>query len=167
MALGWAPGGRRRVGTWWCRGGEREGRWRAAGMEWNATHMLRRTSEVRGRKRFRVQESFEIIAVVDFLRRSRYPSLRREASRHHLESDQRHVDSGYTPYTSAPPSESSPTPPRLTTSNMSHEGHGLDHSRDPCPWVALSDFGGAFCMGVSTCSVKVGRSAVLMQHVRQ
>jgi import inner membrane translocase subunit TIM17 len=26
-------------------------------------------------------------------------------------------------------------------------GHGLDHSRDPCPWVALSDFGGAFCMG--------------------
>lgn len=26
--------------------------------------------------------------------------------------------------------------------------HGLDHSRDPCPWVALSDFGGAFCMGV-------------------
>ncbi|OTA22033.1 Mitochondrial import inner membrane translocase subunit tim17 [Hortaea werneckii EXF-2000] len=25
--------------------------------------------------------------------------------------------------------------------------HGLDHSRDPCPWVALSDFGGAFCMG--------------------
>lgn len=26
----------------------------------------------------------------------------------------------------------------------------MDHSRDPCPWVALSDFGGAFCMGVST-----------------
>ena len=25
----------------------------------------------------------------------------------------------------------------------------MDHSRDPCPWVALSDFGGAFCMGVS------------------
>ena len=24
----------------------------------------------------------------------------------------------------------------------------MDHSRDPCPWVALSDFGGAFCMGV-------------------
>ncbi|KAJ5984016.1 mitochondrial inner membrane translocase subunit [Penicillium waksmanii] len=23
----------------------------------------------------------------------------------------------------------------------------MDHSRDPCPWVALSDFGGAFCMG--------------------
>ena len=27
---------------------------------------------------------------------------------------------------------------------------GSDHSRDPCPWVCLSDFGGAFCMGVST-----------------
>nr|POE64920.1 putative serine/threonine-protein kinase iksa [Quercus suber] len=27
------------------------------------------------------------------------------------------------------------------------DSHGLDHSRDPCPWVALSDFGGAFCMG--------------------
>lgn len=26
--------------------------------------------------------------------------------------------------------------------------HTMDHSRDPCPWVALSDFGGAFCMGV-------------------
>ncbi len=24
----------------------------------------------------------------------------------------------------------------------------MDHSRDPCPWVALSDFGGAFAMGV-------------------
>jgi len=23
----------------------------------------------------------------------------------------------------------------------------MDHSRDPCPWVALSDFGGAFSMG--------------------
>ncbi|CAG8238833.1 unnamed protein product [Penicillium salamii] len=23
----------------------------------------------------------------------------------------------------------------------------MDHSRDPCPYVALSDFGGAFCMG--------------------
>lgn len=23
-----------------------------------------------------------------------------------------------------------------------------DHSRDPCPWVTLQDFGGAFCMGV-------------------
>ncbi|KAI9849242.1 MAG: translocase of the inner membrane [Sclerophora amabilis] len=23
----------------------------------------------------------------------------------------------------------------------------MDHSRDPCPWVVLSDFGGAFCMG--------------------
>ncbi|OQO03884.1 Mitochondrial import inner membrane translocase subunit tim17 [Cryoendolithus antarcticus] len=30
---------------------------------------------------------------------------------------------------------------------MAEQGHGLDHSRDPCPWVALSDFGGAFCMG--------------------
>lgn len=26
--------------------------------------------------------------------------------------------------------------------------HTMDHTRDPCPWVALSDFGGAFCMGV-------------------
>jgi import inner membrane translocase subunit TIM17 len=24
----------------------------------------------------------------------------------------------------------------------------MDHTRDPCPWVALNDFGGAFCMGV-------------------
>ncbi|KAI9887713.1 MAG: translocase of the inner membrane [Watsoniomyces obsoletus] len=23
----------------------------------------------------------------------------------------------------------------------------MDHSRDPCPWVILNDFGGAFCMG--------------------
>ncbi|RFU31496.1 hypothetical protein B7463_g4794, partial [Scytalidium lignicola] len=23
----------------------------------------------------------------------------------------------------------------------------LDHTRDPCPYVALSDFGGGFCMG--------------------
>jgi import inner membrane translocase subunit TIM17 len=25
----------------------------------------------------------------------------------------------------------------------------MDHSRDPCPWVILNDFGGAFAMGVS------------------
>lgn len=24
----------------------------------------------------------------------------------------------------------------------------MDHARDPCPWVVLNDFGGAFCMGV-------------------
>lgn len=24
----------------------------------------------------------------------------------------------------------------------------MDHTRDPCPWVILNDFGGAFCMGV-------------------
>lgn len=24
----------------------------------------------------------------------------------------------------------------------------MDHSRDPCPWVILNDFGGAFAMGV-------------------
>ena len=29
----------------------------------------------------------------------------------------------------------------------------MDHSRDPCPWVALSDFGGAFCMGVCSSSL--------------
>ncbi|KXX81522.1 Mitochondrial import inner membrane translocase subunit tim17 [Madurella mycetomatis] len=23
----------------------------------------------------------------------------------------------------------------------------MDHTRDPCPWVVLNDFGGAFCMG--------------------
>jgi hypothetical protein len=26
----------------------------------------------------------------------------------------------------------------------------MDHGRDPCPWVVLNDFGGAFCMGVRT-----------------
>jgi hypothetical protein len=26
----------------------------------------------------------------------------------------------------------------------------MDHTRDPCPWVVLNDFGGAFCMGVCT-----------------
>lgn len=26
----------------------------------------------------------------------------------------------------------------------------MDHGRDPCPWVILNDFGGAFCMGVSS-----------------
>lgn len=25
----------------------------------------------------------------------------------------------------------------------------VDHTRDPCPWVILNDFGGAFAMGVS------------------
>ena len=25
----------------------------------------------------------------------------------------------------------------------------MDHGRDPCPYVILNDFGGAFCMGVS------------------
>lgn len=25
----------------------------------------------------------------------------------------------------------------------------MDHTRDPCPWVILNDFGGAFAMGVS------------------
>lgn len=24
----------------------------------------------------------------------------------------------------------------------------MDHGRDPCPWVILNDFGGAFSMGV-------------------
>ncbi|GMF73259.1 unnamed protein product [Aspergillus oryzae] len=36
----------------------------------------------------------------------------------------------------------------------------MDHSRDPCPWVALSDFGGAFCMGVSLTAIKA-RAPVL------
>lgn len=31
----------------------------------------------------------------------------------------------------------------------------MDHTRDPCPWVALSDFGGAFCMGVSRSDIMV------------
>lgn len=29
----------------------------------------------------------------------------------------------------------------------------MDHGRDPCPWVILNDFGGAFCMGVSFSSL--------------
>jgi hypothetical protein len=33
----------------------------------------------------------------------------------------------------------------------------MDHSRDPCPWVALSDFGGAFCMGVGASLLTVKR----------
>jgi hypothetical protein len=35
--------------------------------------------------------------------------------------------------------------PRTST----HDEYGtMDHSRDPCPWVILNDFGGAFAMGV-------------------
>lgn len=31
---------------------------------------------------------------------------------------------------------------------ITQTGHpGQDHSRDPCPWVILNDFGGAFAMG--------------------
>lgn len=31
---------------------------------------------------------------------------------------------------------------------ITQSGHpGQDHSRDPCPWVILNDFGGAFAMG--------------------
>ena len=29
----------------------------------------------------------------------------------------------------------------------------MDHTRDPCPWVVLNDFGGAFCMGVCIPSI--------------
>lgn len=29
----------------------------------------------------------------------------------------------------------------------------MDHTRDPCPWVILTDFGGAFAMGVSTTNI--------------
>ncbi|KAL9585906.1 MAG: hypothetical protein Q9203_004061 [Teloschistes exilis] len=40
---------------------------------------------------------------------------------------------------------------RLTGSTVSPRIYSpstlMDHSRDPCPWVALSDSGGAFCMG--------------------
>jgi hypothetical protein len=43
-----------------------------------------------------------------------------------------------------------------TSSTPNHRQHFLaydpaltmDHSRDPCPWVILNDFGGAFSMGV-------------------
>ena len=35
----------------------------------------------------------------------------------------------------------------------------IDHSRDPCPWVVLSDFGGAFAMGV-------GSPHHSLQHIR-
>ncbi len=31
----------------------------------------------------------------------------------------------------------------------------MDHSRDPCPWVIISDFGGAFSMGVKTFSISL------------
>lgn len=34
----------------------------------------------------------------------------------------------------------------------------LDHGRDPCPWVILNDFGGAFAMGVSLDTIRDGRS---------
>lgn len=54
--------------------------------------------------------------------------------------------------TSSPPVRSPPTVLPLRHAQPSAMGeqrsHGLDHTRDPCPWVALSDFGGAFCMGV-------------------
>lgn len=54
--------------------------------------------------------------------------------------------------TSSPPVRSPPTALPLRHAQPSAMGeqrsHGLDHTRDPCPWVALSDFGGAFCMGV-------------------
>ncbi|KAH8637096.1 hypothetical protein IG631_08931 [Alternaria alternata] len=30
----------------------------------------------------------------------------------------------------------------------------MDHSRDPCPWVILNDFGGAFAMGVCPLSAQ-------------
>jgi hypothetical protein len=36
------------------------------------------------------------------------------------------------------------------TSNSPHSlvsYHKMDHGRDPCPWVILNDFGGAFAMG--------------------
>lgn len=45
------------------------------------------------------------------------------------------------------PSALPPSFPRnsvLSTSNRT-----MDHSRDPCPWVIINDFGGAFSMGVS------------------
>ncbi len=31
----------------------------------------------------------------------------------------------------------------------------MDHGRDPCPWVILNDFGGAFAMGVCSTSTNV------------
>ncbi|KAI4746740.1 hypothetical protein E4T50_02877 [Aureobasidium sp. EXF-12298] len=47
--------------------------------------------------------------------------------------------------------EANPTfTPELNISlhhNHTHLTLAMDHSRDPCPWVALNDFGGAFCMG--------------------
>lgn len=29
----------------------------------------------------------------------------------------------------------------------------MDHTRDPCPWVILNDFGGAFAMGGESCHI--------------
>ncbi|THW68580.1 hypothetical protein D6D25_01332, partial [Aureobasidium pullulans] len=43
------------------------------------------------------------------------------------------------------------SPPAIPLSSSdqtdTHLTFAMDHSRDPCPWVALNDFGGAFCMG--------------------
>jgi hypothetical protein len=36
----------------------------------------------------------------------------------------------------------------VTTHRVSYHTNNMDHSRDPCPWVILNDFGGAFAMGV-------------------
>ena len=40
--------------------------------------------------------------------------------------------------------------PPLISSTSIYSTIMADHSRDPCPWVTLSDFGGAFAMGVSS-----------------
>jgi hypothetical protein len=39
----------------------------------------------------------------------------------------------------------------------------MDHSRDPCPWVILNDFGGAFAMGVSV-SAHICSPHMLTKH---
>lgn len=36
----------------------------------------------------------------------------------------------------------------LTTESPPDPTATMNHERDPCPWVVLNDFGGAFCMGV-------------------
>lgn len=35
-----------------------------------------------------------------------------------------------------------------------------DHTRDPCPWVILNDFGGAFAMGVMSLSSRASSFAL-------
>lgn len=40
----------------------------------------------------------------------------------------------------------------------------MDHSRDPCPWVILNDFGGAFAMGVGAhAHIEFGHQLIIVR----